>query len=96
MNANDPNRKSWIEYNSNTDFPIQNIPFGIGKFEDGYRVCSRIGDDVIDLVALYELGLFSNISIQKSQLQNQYLNDFIFNIIARRGMLRVDGYGFFE
>lgn len=77
MNANDPNRKSWIEYNSNTDFPIQNIPFGIGKFEDGYRVCSRIGDDVIDLVALYELGLFSNISIQKSQLQNQYLNDFI-------------------
>ena len=27
--ANDPKRKSWIKVPENSDFPIQNIPFGV-------------------------------------------------------------------
>ena len=28
IQANDITRKSWIKYDANSDFPIQNIPFG--------------------------------------------------------------------
>jgi hypothetical protein len=28
IKANDPKLKSWIEVNGNSEFPIQNIPFG--------------------------------------------------------------------
>lgn len=28
LQTNDPNRKSWIGYSSDSHFPIQNIPFG--------------------------------------------------------------------
>ena len=31
LSANNINRKSWIKYDSNSDFPIQNIPFGVFK-----------------------------------------------------------------
>ena len=29
IKANDITRKSWIKYDENSDFPIQNIPFGV-------------------------------------------------------------------
>ena len=29
ISANDTNRKSWLEVLENSDFPIQNIPFGV-------------------------------------------------------------------
>lgn len=31
IKANDPNRKSWIDVPLNSDFPTQNIPFGVFK-----------------------------------------------------------------
>ena len=44
----DPNIKSWIDYPSNTHFPIQNLPFGIFSNHDNTRrVCTIIGDTVI-------------------------------------------------
>ena len=33
INANDPSLTSWIEVEKNSDFPIQNLPFGIFKTE---------------------------------------------------------------
>ena len=27
--TNDPNRKCWLDVPGNSDFPIQNIPFGV-------------------------------------------------------------------
>jgi len=45
--ANNPLLKSWIDIPENSDFPIQNIPFGIGKPEGKEpRPVSRIGDTV--------------------------------------------------
>ena len=33
IQANDPSLKSWIEVDKDSDFPIQNIPFGVFKTE---------------------------------------------------------------
>jgi len=51
--ANDPNRKSWIAVPENSDFPIQNIPFGVFiTKEDVITIGTRIGDCAIDMGAL--------------------------------------------
>jgi len=61
-NANDPSLKSWIEVKSDSDFPIQNIPFGIfspaGKSP---RPATIIGETLIDLSVLAEEGFFDDI-----------------------------------
>jgi fumarylacetoacetase len=54
--------ESWVVYSPDTQFPIQNFPFGVCflKKLDTYRCCSRIGDYVIDLYALESQGLFNS------------------------------------
>ena len=69
------NLKSWIEVDKNSDFSIHNIPFGI--YSDNkvkHRACSAIGDYIIDLVELANAGF---LSVNKSVLEQQFLNDFI-------------------
>lgn len=62
--ANNPALSSWIEVPANSDFPIQNIPFGIFSTDKkGKRVGTIIGDTVIDLMALEELGYLSQLEI---------------------------------
>ena len=47
-NTNNPIRKSWIEVPKNSDFPIQNIPFGVFLTkEDVITIGTRIGDYAI-------------------------------------------------
>ncbi|HEY0978081.1 MAG TPA: fumarylacetoacetase [Flavobacteriales bacterium] len=56
--ANDPSLRSWLEVPANSDFPIQNLPFGSGTLDgDAYTVMTRIGDQVVDLNLLLDLGL---------------------------------------
>lgn len=49
--------KSFVAYSSDSDFPLENIPFGVFSTKESStpRVCSRIGDYVIDLVKLSPL-----------------------------------------
>lgn len=70
--------KSWIESPEGSDFPIQNIPFGIFS-ADGvpHRAATRIGDTVIDLYSLAGLGYLADTGIPADCLRQQYLNDFI-------------------
>jgi len=75
--TNDPSRLSWVNVFEDADFPIQNIPFGIYKSGAEYHVCSAIGDQLIDLVALFDLNYFNNISISREILNTRYLNEFI-------------------
>ncbi len=76
--TNDPSYSSWIEVSKNNDFPIQNLPFGIIKDKKGARVASRIGDLAIDLLALFDLGYFSDIhDFERSLLDADKLNNFI-------------------
>ena len=50
LKANNPALSSWIAVSSDSDFPIQNIPFGVFKTaEKSPRVATIIGDTVIDL-----------------------------------------------
>jgi fumarylacetoacetase len=56
--ANSPTLRSWIPVPPNSDFPIQNIPFGVGSTDgDEFYAMTRVGDTAINLFTLYELGL---------------------------------------
>jgi fumarylacetoacetase len=57
LRANDPKVKTWVNVPDDTDFPIQNLPFGIIKNKDESHVASRIGDFVLDLAILNKSGL---------------------------------------
>lgn len=78
ITANDPNRKSWLEVAEDSDFPIQNIPFGVFiTSEDIVTIGTRIGDYAIDLAALHQLGYFENINLTDDIFLQDTLNDFI-------------------
>lgn len=75
ITANNPNLKSWVDVPSNSDFPIQNIPFGVFKTSQlSARVGSRIGDFVIDLQSLSVLGYFENLSFELADFATDSLN----------------------
>ncbi len=76
--ANDPNLESWVEVPEGSDFPIQNLPFGIFKTHYLTPVAGvAIGDHVLDLVYLYEKGFFDGMGLPPGIFNQQYLNDFI-------------------
>lgn len=78
ITANYPNRKSWLEIPENSDFPIQNIPFGVFLTKENVvTVGSRIGDYAIDLGALQELNYFEGIDLTDDMFMQDTLNDFI-------------------
>jgi fumarylacetoacetase len=67
---------TWMEIDSQSDFSIHNLPFGI--YSDNHvkhRACSAIGNYIIDLFELAQLNL---IHIESPiSLEQEYLNDFI-------------------
>jgi fumarylacetoacetase len=76
--ANNPHLKSWVEVPQNSDFPIQNLPFGIFKTaQDKERVGVRIGDYVLDLKALFVLGYFENLPFEMADFDAKYLNSLM-------------------
>lgn len=76
--ANDPTLKTWVEVPTNSDFPIQNIPFGIFKTETMKpRAGSRIGDFVIDLKSLFVLGYFENLPFEMEDFDSSTLNNLM-------------------
>ena len=78
LSANNPNRKTWLKTAKDTDFPIQNIPFGVFLTPDDIiTVGSRIGDYAIDLSALHQLGYFKDIALPDDVFLQDSLNDFI-------------------
>jgi fumarylacetoacetase len=80
IKANDPSLKSWIEVPENSDFPIQNIPFGIATVAgDTARVVSRIGDKVIDLKVLYDFGYLADLHFALEDFDTDVLNNMMRN-----------------
>ncbi len=78
ITANDTNRKSWLEVPVNSDFPIQNIPFGVFLTKENIvTVGTRIGDFAIDLGALQQLNYFEGIELTDDMFMQDTLNDFI-------------------
>ncbi len=76
--TNDIKYSTWEEVPKNSDFPLQNLPYGIIKSDKGIRVASRIGDYAIDLLAMYDLKYFSAIpGIKRELFAADSLNLFI-------------------
>ncbi len=76
--ANNPHRKSWLNVAKDSDFPIQNIPFGVFITKDDIiTIGTRIGDFAIDLGALHQLGYFEGILLTDDIFLQDSLNDFI-------------------
>lgn len=78
IKANNPKLKSWVEIPAGSDFPIQNLPFGIFKTEYLSPVAGvAIGDHVLDLVYLHENGFLDGLGLPVGIFNQRYLNDFI-------------------
>lgn len=73
-----PNQKSWLAVHDNSDFPIQNLPFGVFiTKEDVITIGTRIGDFAIDMGALQQLNYFDGIELTDDMFMQDTLNDFI-------------------
>jgi len=78
IKANSPKLKSWVEVPAGSDFPIQNLPFGIFKTEYLSPVAGvAIGDHVLDLVYLHENGFLDGLGLPVGIFNQRYINDFI-------------------
>ncbi|MET0758856.1 MAG: fumarylacetoacetase [Flavobacterium sp.] len=78
ITANNPDRKSWLNVPTDSDFPIQNIPFGVFLTKENVvTVGTRIGDCAIDLGALQQLNYFEGIELTDDMFMQDTLNDFI-------------------
>ncbi|MDG4945807.1 fumarylacetoacetase [Weeksellaceae bacterium KMM 9713] len=70
--------KSFITYDSESDFSIYNIPFGVAFIAEEYPTCvTRIGDTVIDLAMLYDAGYLDNLGLEENVFEAMVLNPFI-------------------
>lgn len=78
IKANDPKLKSWVEVPPGSDFPIQNLPFGVFKTRYLEPVAGvAIGNHVLDLVYLHEHGFLDGLGLPPGIFNQRYLNDFI-------------------
>jgi len=68
--THDSKLRSWVEVDENSDFPIQNIPFGIYRPKGGgdLHVATAIGDYVLDLAYLDDAGLFNGTVVEGTEL----------------------------
>ena len=59
--THDPSRRSWVPSANRheSEFPIQNLPFGIFRESGTARGGVAIGDAIFDLAAALQIGLFS-------------------------------------
>lgn len=73
----DKDAKSFIDIDINSDFPIQNLPYGVFQNQEGIRsIGVAIGDMIFNLRKAEELGLFSQIS-NKKFFSSKFLNKFM-------------------
>ncbi len=77
MHPNTPSLKSFLPIDPSSDFPIQNLPFGIfsTRLSPELRVGVAIGEWVLDLSELEKIGLLSTGS--QPVFNKPALNDFI-------------------
>lgn len=74
----DKNDKSWVEVKGNSDFPIQNLPFGIFKTNNlSPRVGVAIGENILDLKTLFILGYLKNLAFSIEDFDSLYLNNMM-------------------
>jgi fumarylacetoacetase len=67
--THDPERRSWVSgaTSPDTDFPIQNLPFGVFRVGGAARGGVALGDRIIDLARLRDAGLFAGPAAEAAQ-----------------------------
>ncbi|NOX57361.1 MAG: fumarylacetoacetase [Planctomycetes bacterium] len=77
--SKDSRATSWVESANDSQYPIQNLPYGVfSNSGSSPRVGVALGDQVVDLCALHEAGLFSETSVgSENVFANDALNDFM-------------------
>jgi fumarylacetoacetase len=76
--SNNPSRKTWVAIPENSDFPIQNLPFGILSKNGGIKkVGVALGDYAIDLSALFDFGYLDLETYSHHHFENDYLNELL-------------------
>ena len=75
----DPTLRSWVSVPDGSDFPIQNLPYGVFKPSRGEaRIGIAIGDRVLDLAALHAAGKFTDTPFASNNVfARDALNDFM-------------------
>jgi fumarylacetoacetase len=70
---------SWVPVSPDSDFPIQNLPYGIAQLPGrrGAVMATIIGDQVVDLAALLKVGAFDGIALPATVFKQNTLNAFI-------------------
>jgi fumarylacetoacetase len=69
---------SWVSIKPNSDFPIQNLPFGIFSTTDRTaRVGVAIGEEILDLKTLHETGYLKSLSFEDTDFENSSLNEMM-------------------
>jgi fumarylacetoacetase len=72
--------KSFIQYNPDSHFPIENLPYCVFKPKSGgaIRTGTAIGDYILDLSVLEEKGFFKNTDVGNRKIfSNNFLNEFM-------------------
>lgn len=77
-NANDPRLKSWVSIPAGSDFPIQNLPFGIFLRKNSSPVAGvAIGEHILDLAYLNTNGYFHTLHLSADIFIQPTLNEFL-------------------
>lgn len=77
MDANNPKLTSWAPVPPGSDFPIQNLPFGIFKTKNRTPAAGvAIGEQILDLVYLQQHGYFDSLAIPVNLFNQSSLNSF--------------------
>jgi len=72
----DPRLASWVPVPDRSDFPIQNLPYGVFS-ADHTRIGVAIGDHILDLAAIQEAGWLADIGLPDGVFARTALNTFI-------------------
>ena len=76
--VNNPEMTSWVDVPDNSDFPIQNLPFGIFSTAGQVpRPGVAIGEHIVDLNAVSALGLMDGLGCERVDFAQTTLNAFI-------------------
>lgn len=70
-------RSSWVVVEPDSDFPIQNLPYGVFTDAGGTRCGVAIGRKVFDLARAEAAGLFLNTGLDHDTFRQPSLNHFL-------------------
>jgi hypothetical protein len=67
--TNDPHLRSWIDVSPESDFSIQNLPYGVFRRGPGEpaSVGVAIGEHILNLAYLRERGLFADVAPRRGK-----------------------------